>query len=91
MESIMLVGLAGAGLAAIAAGVAWAKRQKLAAVASPQNRPAEHPYETPADRFMVWPADPLIRAAPKRMALVATQIELPSRVIERHKEVREQL
>lgn len=86
MESMMFVGLAGAGLAAITVGFRWAKRQKLAAVAAPENPPAEHPYETPADRFMVWPADPRIRAAPKGRAVVAAHSELPSRVIERDKE-----
>lgn len=86
MESIVIAGLAGVGLAAIITGAAWSKRNKTSAADSPNNLPPEHPYETPADRFMVWPADPIVRAAPKGRAFIAARPDSPNWKTKRDKE-----
>lgn len=68
MESVIVASLAVAFFAALVCGSVWAKRKKVTALVTPENHPAKHPYATPPDKFTVWPADVMARAAPKERA-----------------------
>lgn len=78
MDSITVVGLLGALAPALVAGWLWAKGRKRPTPKATAETNAEHPYATPADQFMVWPADPKVRAAPKERALMQALDHTPT-------------